>query len=129
MYFFLQQIKWLTLGFISMFIISQVSYQSLKKMAYPLLLLSWILLVLGFFFKGNNPAARWLVIGGRSWMTTSDFAKLSLIIFTAFFIEKNKNYLKDEPEYKAAWLPNITYFTRVIALTYIFQLFWRFWEY
>ena len=45
------------------------------------------------------------------------------------FKVKNKNYEEDKSEYKAAWLPNITYFSRVITFTYIFQFFWRFWEY
>ena len=45
------------------------------------------------------------------------------------FKVKNKNYEKDESEYKAAWLPNITYFSRVITFTYIFQFFRGFWEY
>jgi len=39
------------------------------------------------------------------------------------------NYEKDESEYKAAWLPNIAYFSRVITLTYTFQFFWGFWKY
>ena len=42
---------------------------------------------------------------------------------------KNKNYEKDESEYKAAWLPNIANISRVITLTYISQFSWRFWEY
>ena len=94
MFFLMQQVKWLTLGIILMLIISQVNYQILKRFAYGLLILSWIIMIMGYFFKGNNPASRWLVIGGRSWMTTSDLARVSLIIFTAFFIDKNMKYLK-----------------------------------
>ena len=116
LYFFLQQLKWLTLGFILMYILSQLNYQSLKIMAYVLLLLSWILLIMGFFFKGNNPASRWLVIGGRSWMTTSDFARVSLIIFTAFFIDKNKKYLKD-------WKFLFIRFTPILGISLVLILF------
>ena len=47
-------------------------------------------MILGYFYKGDNPAARWLILGGRSWLTTSDLGRLSIIIFTAFFIDKNK---------------------------------------
>ena len=72
MFFFVQQIKWITLGLILMVIISQVNYQILKKIAYGLLIFSWMVMIMGYFFKGNNPASRWLVIGGSSWMTTSD---------------------------------------------------------
>ena len=95
MHFFLRQTKWLIIGAIVMFVLSQMSYRYLKELAYVLIILSWIILIMGYFFKGNNPASRWLYLGGRSWMTTSDFARVSLIIFTAFFIDKNKRYLKD----------------------------------
>ena len=95
LHFFMQQIKWLTIGAVLMLMLSQVNYQILKKIAYALLIISWVVLVMGYFFKGNNPASRWLVLGGRSWMTTSDLARVSLIIFTAYFVEKNKKKLND----------------------------------
>ena len=95
LHFFMQQVKWLAIGAILMLMLSQVSYRILKKMAYGLLIISWIILVMGYFFKGNNLASRWLVLGGRSWMTTSDLARVSLIIFTAYFVEKNKKKLND----------------------------------
>ena len=96
LHFFFQQIKWLALGYIMMFLLSNFNFHLLKKIAYILILLSWIFLIMGYFFKNpNNDAARWLHIGGRSWMTTSDFARISLIIFTALFIEKNKNELQN----------------------------------
>ena len=95
MFFLSHQIKWVLMGFIFMIGVSKVNYHILKKITYGLLILSWIVLILGYFFKGPNPAARWLIIGGRSWMTTSDFARISLIIFTAFFIEKNNKYLNN----------------------------------
>ena len=116
LHFFMQQVKWLVIGAILMLILSQVSYRILKKMAYGLLIISWIVLVLGYIFKGNNPASRWLVLGGRSWMTTSDLARVSLIIFTAFFIDKNKKYLKD-------WKFLFTRFTPFLGITLILILF------
>ena len=116
MFFLNQQIKWLALGITFMFLISRVNYQVLKKYAYLLLIFSWIILIMGYFLKGNNPASRWLVIGGRSWLTTSDFARLSLIIFTAFFIEKNKNYMKDMKFV-------LTRYTPFMAITLLLILF------
>ena len=116
LHFFMQQVKWLVIGAILMLILSQVSYRILKKMAYGLLIISWIVLVLGYIFKGNNPASRWLVLGGRSWMTTSDLARVSLIIFTAFFVDKNKKYLKD-------WKFLFTRFTPFLGITLILILF------
>ena len=73
-------------------------------------------MIMGYFFKGNNPASRWLVIGGRSWMTTSDLARVSLIIFTAFFIDKNKKYLQD-------WKFITTRYAPFLAITLMLILF------
>ena len=100
-----------------MVLLSQVDYKILKKMAYGLVILSWIFLVLGYFFKnpGNN-ASRWLFVGGRSWMTTSDFARVSLIIFTAYFIDNNKKKLHD-PIYLSI------HFTPLILISLLLILF------
>ena len=116
MHFFLRQTKWLIIGAIVMFILSQMSYRYLKELAYVLIILSWIILIMGYFFKGNNPASRWLYLGGRSWMTTSDFARVSLIIFTAFFIDKNKRYLKD-------WKFLFIRFTPILGISLVLILF------
>ena len=116
LHFFMQQIKWLTIGAVLMLMLSQVNYQILKKIAYALLIISWVVLVMGYFFKGNNPASRWLVLGGRSWMTTSDLARVSLIIFTAYFVEKNKNKLND-------WKFLLTRFTPFLGISLILILF------
>ena len=116
MHFFLRQTKWLIIGAIVMFVLSQMSYRYLKELAYVLIILSWIVLIMGYFFKGNNPASRWLYLGGRSWMTTSDFARVSLIIFTAFFIDKNKRYLKD-------WKFLFIRFTPILGISLVLILF------
>jgi cell division protein FtsW len=116
LHFFMRQIKWLTIGAVLMLMLSQVNYQILKKIAYALLIISWVVLVMGYFFKGNNPASRWLVLGGRSWMTTSDLARVSLIIFTAYFVEKNKKKLND-------WKFLLTRFTPFLGISLILILF------
>jgi len=116
LHFFLRQTRWFIIGAILMFALSQMNYRYLKEFAYVLIIFSWIILIMGYFFKGNNPAARWLVIGGRSWMTTSDFARISLIIFTAFFIDKNKKYLKD-------WKFLLTRFTPILGISLVLILF------
>ena len=116
LHFFMQQIKWLMIGALLMLALSQVNYRILKKIAYALLIFSWVILVMGYFFKGNNPASRWLVLGGRSWMTTSDLARVSLIIFTAYFVEKNKKKLND-------WKFLLTRFTPFLGISLILILF------
>jgi len=116
LYFFLRQTRWLIIGTVLMFLFSQMNYRHLKELAYVLIFFSWIFLIMGYFFKGNNPASRWLVLGGRSWMTTSDFARVSLIIFTAYFVEKNKKYLKD-------WKFLLFRFTPILGISLVLILF------
>ena len=116
LYFFLRQTGWLIIGTVLMFLFSQMNYRHLKELAYVLIFFSWIFLIMGYFFKGNNPASRWLVLGGRSWMTTSDFARVSLIIFTAYFVEKNKKYLKD-------WKFPLFRFTPILGISLVLILF------
>ena len=45
------------------------------------------------------------------------------------FENTNNNHEREESNYKAAQLPNIARFYSIIALTYVGQLSWRFWEY
>ena len=97
LHFFLEQVKWLVLGSILMLSLSHVSYQILKKIAYGLLIFSWFILIMGYFFKGNNSASRWLILGGRSWMTTSDLARVSLNIITAIFEDNYKKSISKNP--------------------------------
>ena len=49
-------------------------------------------------------------------MTTSDFARVSLIIFTAYFVEKNKIYLKD-------WKFLLFRFTPIMGISLVLILF------
>ena len=89
MFFLLQQGKWCVIGIFIMLFISKIAYHIYKKLAYSILIGSWLILILGYFFKGENPASRWLYIGGRSWMTTSDCARIGIIIFTSYFIDRH----------------------------------------
>tara|TARA_B100000945_G_scaffold318711_1_gene324180 strand:- start:386 stop:1489 length:1104 start_codon:yes stop_codon:yes gene_type:complete len=89
MFFLLQQGKWCVIGISIMLFISKIDYHIYKKLAYSILIGSWLILILGYFFKGENPASRWLYIGGRSWMTTSDCARIGIIIFTSYFIDRH----------------------------------------
>jgi cell division protein FtsW len=116
LHFFSRQIRWILLGIILMIALSNLNYKLLKELSFILLFFSWIILVAGYFLKGNNPASRWLVIGGKSWMTTSDFARISLIIFTANFIDKSKNYIKD-------WKNLLKNFTPFVCTSLILILF------
>ena len=64
-------------------------FKLLKKYSKHILLLSWIVMLLAYFWNAG-PTRRFLVINGFNIFTTSDFTRFALIIFTANFISTNK---------------------------------------
>ncbi len=84
-YYFKRHIFTMALGVISMFFIYKVRPSMLKKMAVPLLIFSFVLLILVFFpYIGVSAggAKRWI----RLWPTTfqpSEFVKLAIVIYLA----------------------------------------------
>tara|TARA_Y100001970_G_scaffold33095_2_gene41026 strand:- start:1265 stop:2383 length:1119 start_codon:yes stop_codon:yes gene_type:complete len=74
---------------------SLINFTFIKRNAHLILFTSWICMIAAYYFNQDNPTSRWLIINGKNLFTTSDFAKLSLIIFTARFIEDNKNKIND----------------------------------
>ena len=86
-YFFVKHIVWFFIGMISLFISSNINYNFLRDNAIYILVLSWIIMIIPILFGGDS-VSRWLKIGNFSLMTTSDFGKLAIIIFSAMFIDK-----------------------------------------
>ena len=90
-------LKRMIIGLLAMFFFTITDYRKLKAVAPYLIILSIILLLItkvAYIFKGSSSAARWLNLGIIS-MQTSDFARFSLIIFLAFYIDKKRNQLKE----------------------------------
>src|SRR6185437_11019577 len=88
-HYVLKQGVWVAIGFVVMLLAMQFNYQQLKnrRVVYTLLLLCTIGLLSVFGFSSVNGAHRWIKLPGVS-MQPSEVAKLSLIIFLAYFLEK-----------------------------------------
>ena len=78
-----------------MFIYFFINFTFIKKNAHLILFSSWACMIAAYYLNQDNSTSRWLIINGRNLFTTSDFAKLALIIFTAKFIENNKSNIND----------------------------------
>ncbi len=87
-YYVIKQGMWTTLGFAVMFGAMQFNYQQLKqrRIVYGLLLVTVILLLAVFAFPKTNGANRWIRLAGFS-LQPSEFAKLTLALFLAYFLE------------------------------------------
>ena len=85
----------LLIGIIAFIFAYNFKYSFLKNNAKGILLISWIVMISAYFFNEGSVTRRWLIVYGQNIFTTSDLAKLSLIIYTAHFIESNKNKIND----------------------------------
>ena len=97
-YFFVKHIIWFLIGMVGLFVLSNINYRFLKDNATLILFFSWIIMFIPILQKllfNGDSIARWLKIGSFSLMTTSDFGKLGIIIFTSMFIDKYHHRISD----------------------------------
>lgn len=91
-YFFKRQLVWSVIGVVAMLLVSKVRYDYFKLFAIPALLLSTALLVLVLILPpmvASKPDFhRWIVIGSLQFQP-SEIAKLAIILFCAWSMEKN----------------------------------------
>ncbi|MGB9813157.1 MAG: stage V sporulation protein E [Thermovenabulum sp.] len=90
MYFLKKQLLWSLFGIIALVYFLNFDYRRIKKIAFPLLIISYVLLVLvlvpGIGVKIND-ARRWIGVGFFS-VQPSEVSKLALIIYFSYFLEK-----------------------------------------
>ena len=95
---FLQShIEKLLLGFFSLIFFANFDYRKIKPFSPHILFLSIALLITtkaSYLISGDQSAARWLNLGLFS-LQTSDFARLSLIVYLSYYIDKKKEKIKD----------------------------------
>ncbi len=117
LFFFQKQIVWGALSLVFMVGFSKLDYKILKRHGLPLLLLMVsIVLLLGLFAFGaySHGARRWYRLGFIRFQP-SEFAKLSVIIYTAYYLSVKENRLKD---WKKGLLPLISLVGLTVLLIY-----------
>ncbi len=95
-FFFLRQIVYAGAGIFIMYVVSLVDYRIFKKLAYLLLILSFFMLILTFvpgIGRKINGANRWIGLGPIN-IQPSEMAKVFLIIFVAYLLEKKESKLE-----------------------------------
>ena len=88
-YYVIKQSAWTLIGFVVMLVAMQIDYQRLRHwwIVYPLLMITVLLLFAVFGFAPANGARRWIRFQGLS-AQPSEIAKLALVIFLAYFLER-----------------------------------------
>ncbi len=91
-FFFKRQLIFAIVGLFVMFVVSKIRYEYFKLLATILLPLSYLLLVVVLIIPpppGYEDFHRWITIPGFGTFQPSEVAKLGLILFLAWSIDKN----------------------------------------
>lgn len=116
-YFLKKQVLYASIGFLLMIVMMFFPYQALKRLAYPIFIVTTLLLVAvlipGIGHKAGG-SMRWLKIAGFTFQP-SEFAKLGLIIFLAYFLTKKEEKIRS---FSFGFLPTILLSGLVIALIF-----------
>jgi len=95
-HFLIRHLFWITAGLICGYFTFRLPLEFYKKNANYFLYGSIFLIVMGIFLNPTRDSSRWLIYSdGAKQITTSDFGRLSLIIYTAWFLDKYRNKIND----------------------------------
>ncbi len=88
--FFLRQLLYAVIVFIALILLMNVDYHvwQKSKAVFPILLICAVALMFVLTQPKVNDSHRWLRFGGNISMQPSEIAKLSLLIFVAWFLQK-----------------------------------------
>lgn len=114
-HFLKRQVLYAGTGFLLMILMMFFPYETLRRLAYPIFILS-VLLLIAVLIPGIGHRAggsmRWLKVGGFSFQP-SEFAKLGLIIFLAYFLTKKEEKIRS---FSFGFLPTMLLSGLVIGL-------------
>ncbi len=94
LYFISRQAIWALLGLFAMLFTAKVDYRVYKKLAVPILAVTFVLLALVLASSPIKGSRRWLGIGSFSFQP-SELAKVSVIIFLSAVLSEAKAKIKD----------------------------------
>jgi cell division protein FtsW len=97
LYFLKKQLLFVSMGLVAMVVMSKIPYSSLKKVAYPGVSISLILLILLLIPHvglKRGGAIRWLNLGFFSFQVT-EMVKIAMVIFLAHLLTRKVHLLKN----------------------------------
>lgn len=94
--FLLRQLLWVGLGLAGLFALLQIDYRQLRQPGaiFTAVFLVTVLLIAVLFFDPTRNTHRWLRWGSLS-LQPSEFAKLVLVLFLAYFLERRRRAMND----------------------------------
>lgn len=95
-HFLIRHLIWITAGLICGYIAFRLPLEFYKKNANYFLYGSVLLILIGIILNPTNDSSRWLIYrNDAKQITTSEVGRLSLIIYTAWFLDKYRNKIND----------------------------------
>jgi rod shape determining protein RodA len=102
---FTKQVYWFLIGFAVLLIMTTFDYHLLERLAYPLYILSLLLLITVLLVGGaRSGSQRWLNLGGIT-LQPSELAKMAVVIVLAKFL--NEHGEVNDYRLRDLWLPFI----------------------
>lgn len=94
--FLLRQLAWVGLGLVGLFAVAQLDYRRLCQptLVFTAVCLVVVLLVAVLFLDTSRSTHRWIRWGPLS-VQPSELAKLALILFLAYFLERRRHAVND----------------------------------
>ena len=114
-YFLKRQLIWAGLGLLAMIFTMNVDYHVWQKSAKPILIGTVVLLILVLIpgmGKVVNGARRWLGFGSV-YIQPSEIAKLSMVLFSAYYLAKMQPFMTN---FKKAVLPQLAVLMIIFGL-------------
>tara|TARA_B000000475_G_C15985875_1_gene442980 strand:+ start:248 stop:1360 length:1113 start_codon:yes stop_codon:yes gene_type:complete len=95
-YFLFKHFLWLFLGFIALIILQYINHTFFNKYSKTILIFTWVIMLIPIIINSEKGSIdRWLKVGNFTLLTTSDAAKIGIIIFTSSFIDKYHTKIND----------------------------------
>lgn len=88
------QLLYALMGLAAMWVASRVDYHIYHKLAWPLFVISLVLLTVVLFMPEYNGCKRWIVIPGVGTLQPSEIAKFSVILLFSHIISLNHDRMK-----------------------------------
>ena len=114
-YFIRSQLIWAVLGVVAMIAISYFDYHHLHKLAVPILIVSFLLLILVLLMPIKNGVHRWIQLGPVGFQP-SEITKFAIVLSFAHFISIN---FKRMGTFKYGILPYATILGATAFLLYL----------
>lgn len=89
-YYIERQLIFAVTGVVLMFLVSRINYRVFKDLSFFAITVAFFFLVLVLIFHGDGDFKRWLVIGGKNLFQPSEFAKIALIMYCAWSMDRRQ---------------------------------------